>query len=341
MKHFLFKIFYFLLPVAILSLPLDYCISHFLKQSNQYPGEFEVMNDIYDSNASCDVAIYGSSRAWVIMNPKTIGDTLNLTAYNFGIDGHNFWLQYLRHLEYQKFNKKPKCIVLSVDIYSLQKRTDLYYPNQFLPYMLWNKNIRDFTSSYKGFIQADYYVPLIRYFGQYDALNTTMSIMTQHNTHHKSRQFGFAGIEKEWNSDFEKAKANKESYKINFDANSIALLENFVNECKASNINLIFVYAPEYIEGQKYVSNRSQLMNIYRNIAHKHNVTFYDYSSDTLCLDQRYFYNTNHLNKRGAEIFSTKLAHDLKSAFIQHGYSKKPGSGNLSNRDIKYPIFKK
>ena len=30
-------------------------------------------------------------------------DSLNEKVYNFGIDGHNFWIQYLRHLEIMKY----------------------------------------------------------------------------------------------------------------------------------------------------------------------------------------------------------------------------------------------
>ena len=144
----------------------DYFISNNHKKNHKYPGEIEVWNDIYAGNINSEIAIYGSSRAWVHIDPSILEDSLNLKAYNFGIDGHNFWLQYLRHKEYLKYNNAPKIILLSVDVFSLQKRKDLYELNQFLPFMLWNKNIIKFTSSYNGFTYKDYYFPLLRYKGK-------------------------------------------------------------------------------------------------------------------------------------------------------------------------------
>ena len=108
------------------SIPLDIMISNNLKQTINYKGEMEVMNDIYNGKASCDVAIIGSSRAMVHFNSEIIEEKVAQSVYNFGVNGHNFWLQYLRNLEYNKHNTPPKVIVLSVDIFTIQKRKDLF-----------------------------------------------------------------------------------------------------------------------------------------------------------------------------------------------------------------------
>ena len=91
------------------------------------------------------------------------------------------------------------------------------------------------------------------------------------------------------------------------------LFENFIKECKQNQIELIFVYTPEYIEGQKLFSNRTELMDFYKSISNHYSIPFYDYSADSLCYQKKYFYNASHLNQQGAEIFSRKLASDLKN----------------------------
>lgn len=317
MKKFLLKIFYFVLPFILLALPLDYGISYFLSQSNQHPGEIEVANDIYNSKANCEVAIYGSSRAWLHISPQIISDSLGLTTYNFGIDGHNFWLQYLRHLELIRYNNKPKKIILSVDIFSLQKRVDLYNPDQFLPYMLWNKNIQEFTGSYIGYNKLDYSIPLIRYAGKFQALKTSIKMLIDNSPHKRYRNNGYLGMEREWNTNLETAKANQKFYEIQLDQRSIELFKSFIQECKNMDIDLIMVYTPEYIEGQKFVSNREKVICIYKEISDKYKLPFYNYSKDTICFDRSLFYNSSHLNKKGSEIFSKKFAHDLKSTYVQ------------------------
>lgn len=310
---FIFKTFYFILPFWVLALPLDYGISYLLKHSNKHPGEFEVMNDIYNSKANCDIAIYGSSRAWVHIDPNIISDSLNLTAYNFGIDGHNFWLQYLRHLDLLKYNQKPKTIILSFDVFSLQKRVDLYQLDQFLPYMLWNKNIENFTSSYVGFNKSDYHIPLIRYAGKAQALNTSVKILITGKGNKRLRNKGFLGNDRKWNKDFKLANSKHNSYEIEFDPKSIELFETFIQECKNMDIDLVLVYTPEYIEGQTFVSNRMEMFKIFKDFSKKYDLTLYDYSNDDICLDRNLFYNASHLNKLGAEIFSKKFASDLKA----------------------------
>lgn len=322
MKNFLAKLLYFILPILITAYPIDYVMSYYLGQSNDNPGEFEVWNDIYNSNANCDIAIYGSSRAWVHIDPKILNDSLELDVYNFGIDGHNFWLQYLRHLELIKYNKKPSTIILSVDVFSLQKRIDLYQPDQFLPYMLWNSNIQEFTSSYVGYNTFEYYLPFLRYSGKSNALKTIKKNFFINQSSENYRTNGFLGMEREWNKDLDKAKENKDTYEIKLDSTSIELFEKFINECKTNDIELIFVYTPEYIDGQNFVANRNDIIQIYRDMSTKYSIEFYDYSNDSLCFEKKYFYNASHLNNTGAEIFSKTLASDLKARTHNSVYKK-------------------
>jgi hypothetical protein len=312
MKKFTLNILYFIIPILIIAFPIDYALSHYLKKSTNNSGEFEVWNDIYDSNANSEIAIYGSSRAWVHIDPKIITDSLNLSAYNFGLNGHNFWLQYLRHLELRKFNNKPKSIILAVDIFSLQKGVDLFESDQFLPYMLWNKDIYNFTSSYNGYNILDYYVPLIRYMGKTNSITTSLEMFDRDSPMEKYRQKGFLGMDQEWNDDFEKAKSNMESFDIIIDTQITDLFEKFIIECKSLDINLTLVYTPEYIEGQKFTPKRGEVINFYKAISKKHNIKYLDYSESEICLNKELFYNAVHLNKKGADIFSRKLAHDLK-----------------------------
>ncbi|MGV3528135.1 MAG: hypothetical protein ACO1OO_04500 [Flavisolibacter sp.] len=312
MKHFLIKSAFFLLPIIVIAYPLDYVMSYYLSHSHDSPGEFEVWNDIYSSNANCDIAIYGSSRAWVQIDPNILGDSLNSEVYNFGMDGHNFWLQYLRHLELLKHNQKPKVIVLSVDVFTLQKRPDLYQQDQFLPNMLWNSTVQEYTSSYTGYKGVDYYIPLIRYAGRTTSFVKMAKTFFRVKTS-SYRNRGFLGMERVWNNDLAEAKAGTDSYTVNLDASSIALFDKFIKQCKRDNIKLFLVYAPEFIDGQKFVSNRNLIIGLYKSFSNKYSIPFWDYSEDTICQSRKYFYNASHLNKQGAEMFSRMLASDLKN----------------------------
>lgn len=288
----------------------DYYLSEYLKDSYGEPGEIEVWNDIYKGDINADIAIYGSSRAWVHINPSILEDSLNVKAYNFGMNGHNFWLQYLRSKEYIKYNKPPKVIIVSVDIFSLEKREDLYESNQFLPFMLWNDDIIKFTSSYKGFGFEDYYLPLLRYYGKVRGSNSIIKLNSDKTPY---RHKGYKGIDRQWNDDFNKAKLEMKQYSIKIDQNSVSLFNQFLLECKLNEIKVVLVYTPEYIDGQNFVENRKEIIDIYNDFSDKYNLLFLDYSNDDLCKHKELFYNASHLNKNGSDIFTRKLANDLKT----------------------------
>ncbi|MDA3780595.1 MAG: hypothetical protein PF487_10320 [Bacteroidales bacterium] len=310
MKNFIKKSLFFLLPLVLLAYPFDLLLSYYLKQSHSYLGEFEVWNDIYSGEIDAEIAIYGSSRAWVQINPELFEEKCNISAYNFGIDGHNFNAQYLRHLEYFKYNKKPKVIILVVDIFTLDKRADLYGLIQFLPYMLWNENIKSYTTSYIGFTKYDYKIPFIRYAGRKDALKVISTSVL--NRKQNYRHNGFRGKDFEWNEDLQNAKLNGGKYQINIDSASVKLFDNFLFDCRANNIDVIFVYPPEYIVGQSFIANKEQAMIQFYLYQKKYNLLFLDYTKHALSFDQSNFYNTLHLNKKGADNFTHILINDIK-----------------------------
>lgn len=310
MKRFIYKTLLLLLPLFLLSYPLDIFISNGLKKSHGYAGEIEVMSDIYDGKANCDIAIYGSSRAWVHINPQILNDSLGLSAYNFGIDGHNFWLEYLRHLAILKYNKKPSQIIVAADPNSLKKRKDLYQMEQFLPFMLFDKDIREYTSSYIGFNTLDYYIPLIRYFGQSKVLSKSIAFRKNKNPQYRYRKRGFAGQNRTWDPEMEKILKWRFHHKI--EKESIDLFDRFLSECADLDIEVILVHVPEYIEGQKIITNRDEILSVFSDFAEKYGLLFIDYSDNEICLDKNNFYNPGHLNKDGANLFTSILAHDLR-----------------------------
>lgn len=313
MKKFIRKLFYLMVPLLMLSYPLDIIFSSILKESHSFQGEYEVWNDIYNSKIDCDLAIYGSSRAWVQIDPKIIEDVLDKEVYNFGIDGHNFRLQYLRHLEYLKFNKKPNHILLNVDVFTLEKRDDLYLQEQFLPYMLWNKNIHSYTSNYKGFSTSDYYIPFLRYMGRNSIFKEVTSKIFKSDTI-QFRNKGYKGFDKKWDESIDSLLSSEKKYNINFHKETISLFEQFINECLKDNINVTLVYAPEYTDGQYYVANREEAMTHFKEISQKYKLTFLDYSQDDLSFRKNLFYNASHLNREGSQLFTRKLAQDFKQA---------------------------
>lgn len=313
MKKFIYKLlkvgFFLYVTLSI----LDIGLTHFFlkKDFRNYTrvGEAEVWNDIYNSMINVDVAIYGSSRSWRHISPKIIKEKTGLSSYNFGIDGHGFNLQYLRHRKYFNENSRPKTVLLTVGPNTLNISKDLYNYNlsQLLPFMFLDSEIYSNTFPNDFYFRYEYLFPLIRYGGRVQWRDFILGQPP------RVRKKGYAGTDIKWLDKEGQIKCNnKKITDSSFSKKSIALLDKFIKELKKENIKIIIIYTPFYIEGQDCIEGYSRLNNFYSRISKRYDVPFYDYSKDSISSVKDYFYNAMHLNKKGAEIFTKKLINDLK-----------------------------
>jgi hypothetical protein len=308
MKKFIIKIFIFLLPITLSSYLIDYFISSNLKKSNSHAQkEYPIWNIITEGKLNSEILIYGSSRAWTHFDSQIIENKLNKTTYNLGIDGHTFNMQYLRHLIVLKNNKKPKLIIHSIDVGTFQKG-NLYNPDQFLPYMLWNKEFFKTIKNYEGYNFIDFYIPLIRYYGKLDAIKTAIKMFVLPQNNSIERIKGYQGQDVGWNNDFDDAQKNMDKYEVTLDSLTLVKFDKYLAQCKSNNIEVILVYSPIYIEGQNFIKNHQEIIELYQSFADKYSFKFINFLTDIICLDKKYFYNATHLNKLGAELFSHKLS---------------------------------
>lgn len=288
------------------SYPLDILISNFLKKSLKSPFEKQVWNYIYDNKEIPEIAIYGSSKAWVQISPTILKDTLQKKVYNYGFDGQNFELEYLRHLEIKKNKKLSKNIILILDIGSFQVKKQLYNHKDFLPFLLFNENMKKFLEPYNYFDSYDYEIPLKRYTSQ------GMEFVYLFEKDNNPRKNGYASRNETWNNDFIIAKKTNKNLFININKKQFSLFEKFIIETKKNNLNLILITTPNYIEGQKFMINSANIILEYSKTANKYKIPYLNYYNDSIIYKRNLFYNATHLNKNGAEILSKKIAHDLK-----------------------------
>lgn len=319
MKRFFVNIALFLVPVVLVIYPMDILISKSLAKSNKYPGNYTAWNDIYAGKASSDILIFGSSRATHHIDPNLMENILGLSTYNFGVNGHGFWLQHLKYVEYLKYNKPPKHIIIGADWFSLEKRPDLYQYDQFLPYMLWNETIKNYTEDYIGFDKLDFYIPSLRYYGNFTSKERTLNYAfkdPQKIKPYKTR--GYRALTDSNNDTNAENLAIRENYEVTIDTRTINLLYFFLEECISENIKVSLVYTPEYLDGQRFIVNRQDAVDIYKKLSQKYNVPFWDFSSDEISVSKSYFNSTMHLNKTGAEKFTKKLCDSLSSTYFKN-----------------------
>lgn len=311
--HFFKKVFVLCLLIIVSLYALSYMVDAGLRKSrNDY---FASWNDLYSSKINADLLIMGSSRAAFHVSPKIIDSTLAINSYNLGLSAWHFDMQYARFKIYLQHNRKPKYIIQNVDVYGFSKRADVADYQQFLPYIQ-DTILQETIRGHKG--EFDVYqrnIPLLKYRNlQNLAFEGFFTFLNYPNLYDSTANYkGYRGNDYAWNQDFERFKKRfPKGAKYTFNKEVKRQFKEFLAFCQRENIKVFLVYAPEYFEVQPYYKNKAELINLCTESTKKYNCYFLDYSKDSLCYDRQYFYNSQHLNKRGAELYSKDLGKKIK-----------------------------
>lgn len=311
--QFFKKVFVLCLLLVLSLYALSYMVDAGLRKSrNDY---FASWNDLYSSKMNADLLMMGSSRAAFHISPKIIDSTLSLNSYNLGLSAWHFDMQYARFKMYLQHNRKPKYIIQNVDVYGFSKRADVADYQQFLPYIQ-DTILQETIRGHKG--EFDVYqrnIPLLKYRNlQNLAFEGFFTFLNYPDLYDSTANYkGYRGNDYAWNQDFERFKKRfPKGAKYTFNKEVKRQFKEFLALCQRENIKVFLVYAPEYFEVQPYYKNKAELINLCTESAKKYHCHFLDYSKDSLCYNRQYFYNSQHLNKRGAELYSKDLGKKVK-----------------------------
>lgn len=266
--------------------------------------KYVVWNDIVHNNINADLIILGNSRAWCQYSPQILDSVLGTTSYNIGIDGSCFNRQLARYELYRHYiPNAPKYIIQNVEFFTLG-HTEGYEREQFMPYLIY-PYFREKICQIEPFSFGELYIPMYRYY--------VNNVYDEYTKYDFPVVKGYLGEDNKWDG----SKLNEtEPYIQEVDTNSLKMFIDYIEGLQEENIKLILVFAPIYKDGLSKVLNLEEIHGLYYDLANKYNLPILDYANCWLSQDTTYFYNATHLNKQGAELFSTKLAHDIDSLGI-------------------------
>ena len=313
MKKFIVRLILFCVPLVSLAFVADFVISKNLRKSTDRM--LIGWNEIRSGKLHHDVVIMGSSRAWVQYDPQILDSILNIDSYNLGINGSLINRQVIKYNEYCRFNVKPKVILQNID-HMTMRITRGYEREQFFPYFH-DSSFRNAVSHYENFDIFQKHLPLLRYYG-YSTLILDGLGFSKHSSVPSVK--GYQGFERSWDgSAFEKITTIYPDQ----DISALRIFDEYCEKACSEGIRMIFVYAPLYIGATERICDIDTMRQMYASIAEKYNIPILDYSDDPLCYNTNYFYNATHLNKTGAELFSAKLANDIKQLGLLESVNKR------------------
>jgi hypothetical protein len=317
MKLFLIKIFKLGIIAYILLWLIQFTLDCGLKDSDD--DLFYNWNKIYNGEINSDIIFFGSSRTLKHYNPKIFDKKLNVNSYNLGANGAAFDIQNIKYKAYFQNNENTNLVVLNVDIESLKKSVKLYNKAQYLPYFLLD-NFNDFDKIDKNIIY-EYLLPMYKYRGNYKLFGVSFKGLFGIEQNNLKTVKGFSVSNQSWNDEFKKRLEKLNGEKFNYSnfnlKNRIAFFESLLDGFSLSNKPILLVWAPEYIERQALEGEMLvQAKEEFKHIATKNtNIEFIDFTNDSICYDKYYFYDSYHLNNKGATKFSNMVSDSIVKYF--------------------------
>ena len=309
MFKFIKNIVVFIAIIVLLAVVADLMVSKGLTMTER--GHFYTMNTLMNKKLDADVIILGNSRAVGSYNPYIIDSILGANSRNLGVSAQPFGVSYLRWQLYNRNNKKPKLVILNIDFRELRIVSNGFEKEQYYPYMT-DSLVKPYLDLY-GFSWAEKHIPMYRYRGDYKLIMLGISELL-HLYHNQKGDYykGYSNVNTEWDGLNLKSILSKGKVKGQCDPNAVALLERFLQETRDSEIPVIFVYAPLYKLLKDNLEERN-VRNVYQELSQRYQIPLLDFSEMTFSSDTNYFMNSHHVNKKGANAFSTELAQSIDS----------------------------
>jgi hypothetical protein len=301
----------FFLLLALLAIAFDRTIDFGLRRIGT--GEFGVWNRIVKGNINADIVISGSSRALTHYDSRVIEQRTGRTTFNIGLNGSQTDMQLARLKTYLAHNRKPLLLIHNLDLFSFETtHGGVYDPGQFQPYLN-EPAIYDALAQIDPDIWKAKYLPLYGYAVVDLRLTWTLGLRAAFGfTPREDRYDGFAPRDAHWSEDFDRFKATHPGgVRFESEPEGIRAMRKLLDLCRQNGIRLLLVYSPEFIEMQRITTNREEIFARFAQLATESGAMVWDYSHSSISLHRENFYNSQHLNARGAFAFSDDLGRRL------------------------------
>lgn len=259
---------------------------------------------LIDNKINSKIIILGSSRALNNYNPWVIKNITGQTCYNLGYSGSNILFHEIILDLIIKSKNKPKTIIYNIDDFGIlynvdgiEFRKDVLFP--FVENNLVNEAINNnleksnwATSVCQTYRQNVNFINAIRYL-----------IYGQENFDYKTNNIDSLGANLLVNRELDSIPvfANKRIYPkvLQINPDYLSAFIRIQNKCITNKIQLILCYPPLFFEPSKFLKfqvNALKTSNVPVVIA------------DTLFQNANYFFDNDHLNSQGANLYSTIIS---------------------------------
>lgn len=300
MKNFIIKIIIFFLGIAL----IDFTWGEVFKYLDAHSkSEKEFNNQRISTKDFQDLVILGSSRGKYHYIPQTITDSTGYNCQNFSAFSQGIFHLYGRYLLISKFSN-PQLIIYDIfNEYDIDTEIDyLHYINELKPYIHETPRLKTYI---EDIFPLEKY-KMFSYLYLYNS-NNAYEILSRFRRNDTIPNKGFVGATG--------ILGDKEAYSNTYseaDTIKLAYISRLIDEIRQKGSDIVFCISPIYKE------TSSKSYQEFFELAKQKRVTIFNHLMDKRIINKnKYFKDHVHLNKEGAILYSTIIAHEIKE-YLEH-----------------------
>lgn len=298
------------LIVAILLVFVDFMAGYVLDRlySTSKSGvsyqEYTIIN-----KTNQEVLVFGSSRAAYHYVPSVLAEELKMSVYNSGREGTGIFFHNAVLISTLK-RYTPKLIILDLDyrdIYKGEGGFGTEVLKELTPFY------GEISEKFDSLLVQNWYDPILFQSNLFKYNKKFFSVLTGNIFRGRDNYNGYRPLYGEWK---EEIKALDEVNLIP-DSAKINQLMRFVEMAKNRNIWVVLTVSPYYIDMPV------DLLKPLEEISKKHRVPLLNHINDSRFLSERNLFNDElHLNDKGAGIYSSIIADEIKEILNTSEFAK-------------------
>lgn len=251
------------------------------------------------------VLVFGSSRSVHHYDPQVLADSLGVPCYNCGQDGMGIITFYGR-FKLLTARYTPRLIIYDVTTdFDLRRNDNVTYLTWLKPY--YN---RPGIDSIFWHIEPTERVKMLSNMFRYNGKALQIITDNKPGDDNDDALKGFVPLDGIMTYDKEEDATKTQ---VDFDPVKLYYISRLVKDCSAKGIRLVFAISPLY----NSIKQPDAYLADFLTLARKQNVPVINHYYDArFATNKNLFQDTYHMNRSGAEIYTSMLAHEIKQLHL-------------------------
>lgn len=251
------------------------------------------------------VLVFGSSRSVHHYDPQVLADSLGVPCYNCGQDGMGIITFYGR-FKLLTARYTPRLIIYDVTTdFDLRRNDNVTYLTWLKPY--YN---RPGIDSIFWHVEPTERVKMLSNMFRYNGKALQIITDNKPGDDNDDALKGFVPLDGIMTYDKEEDATKTQ---VDFDPVKLYYISRLVKDCSAKGIRLVFAISPLY----NSVKQPDAYLADFLTLARKQNVPVINHYYDArFATNKNLFQDTYHMNRSGAEIYTSILAHEIKQLHL-------------------------